>query len=182
MLKWSTIEAKNYDSIGSIWNLLKSNNWNDFRSALKKYSGPTLSFHYADKDGNIGYQAGGVIPLRYNENGTVPIQGFNCNNSWHGNIPFDELPHAYNPPVGYIVSANNKVISHDFKYSLGENFMSPFRAVRISTLLSQLQNPNLKKNKEIQKDIYSWVANYITVQILDSFYDSKIIRDRKSVV
>ena len=175
ILKWSTTEAKDYDSIGAIWNLTKATNWNEFRRTLKKYNGPTLSFHYADTEGNIGYQAAGVIPKRANEIGNIPISGFTCDQAWQGYIPFDELPHAYNPQVGYIVSANNKVISHDYPHSLGNNFMSPFRAIRISTLLSKEKNPNLQKNKKYQKDIYSWIANYLTVQILDAFYDSKTI-------
>ena len=32
----------------------------------------------------------------------------------------------------------------------------------------------LEKNLTIQKDIYSWVANYLTVQILEAYYDSKM--------
>ena len=173
-LKWSITDTEDKDSVSAIWNLSKVKNWNEFRTDLKKYNGSTLSFHYADKDGNIGYQAAGVIPYRKDIIGSLPVSGFSCNEHWLGNIPFEELPHAYNPKVSYIVSANNKVVSSDYKYNLGNNFLSPFRAGRISTLLSQRQNLNLETNKEIQKDIYSWVANYLTVQILEAYYKSKM--------
>ena len=173
-LKWSTTEIDNHDSVSSIWNLSKSKNWNDFRSNLKKYNGSTLSFHYLDKDGNIGYQAAGIIPNRIEGEGSLPISGFSCKKHWLGNIPFEELPHAYNPQVGYIVSANNKVVSPEYKYNLGNNFLSPFRAARISTILSQDQKLDLPKNKLIQKDLYSWVAHYLTVQILEAYYNSRM--------
>ncbi|OGI10415.1 MAG: hypothetical protein A3I68_01725 [Candidatus Melainabacteria bacterium RIFCSPLOWO2_02_FULL_35_15] len=173
-VKWSIDDAKDEDSVSAIWGLSKVTNWNEFRSDLKTYNASTLSFHYADKDGNIGYQAAGIIPNRKDIIGHLPASGFSCNEHWSGNIPFNELPHAYNPKVNYIVSANNKVISSDFKYNLGNNFLSPFRAVRISTILSQKKNLDLETNKEIQKDSYSWVANYITVQILEAYYKSKM--------
>lgn len=84
------------------------------------------------------------------------------------------MPHAYNPQVGYLVSANNKIVNSDYNYNLGGNFLSPFRAGRISTLLAQEENIDLKKNLEYQKDLYSWVANYLTVQILEAYYNSKL--------
>ena len=173
-LKWSIDSAKDEDSVSAIWGLSKVKNWNEFRSDLRKYNASTLSFHYADIDGNIGYQAVGVIPDRKDITGSLPIAGFSCNEHWKGTIPFEELPHAYNPAVNYIVSANNKVVSSDYKYNLGNNFLSPFRAVRVSTLLSQKKDLSLESNKEIQKDSYSWVANYLTVQILEAYYKSKM--------
>ncbi|MBI3591472.1 MAG: penicillin acylase family protein [Candidatus Melainabacteria bacterium] len=173
-LKWSIFDTKGYDSVSAIWGLVKAKDWQDFRSVLKKYNGSTLSFHYADIDGNIGYQAVGIIPYRKDGIGSLPISGFSCNEHWLGNIPYEKLPHAYNPKAGYIVSANNKVVSSDYGYNLGNNFLSPFRAVRISTLLSQKDNFDLRTNQEMQKDLYSWVANYLTVQILEAYYKSKM--------
>ncbi|MBI2996669.1 MAG: penicillin acylase family protein [Candidatus Melainabacteria bacterium] len=173
-LKWNITEITDHDSVSSIWSLGKAKNWNEFRTALKKYNGSTLSFHYADINGNIGYQAAGLIPNRVKGGGSLPILGFSCKEHSLGNIPFEELPHAYNPQVGYIVSANNKIVSSDYIYDLGNNFLSPFRASRISTLLSNNKNLNLKKNLQIQKDLYSWVANYLTIEILEAYYKSEM--------
>lgn len=173
-LKWSIADTGNHDSVSSIWNLGTVENWSNFRSTLKKYNGSTLSFHYADINGNIGYQAAGIIPHRADGSGSLPIAGFSCTEHWMGNIPFEGLPNAYNPNVGYIVSANNKIVSSDFNYNLGNNFLAPFRAGRISTLLSQKDKLDLNANQQIQKDQYSWVANYLTAQILEAYYKSKI--------
>ena len=174
-LKWSINDITNHDSVSAIWDLGKAKSWNGFRNTLRKYNGSTLSFHYIDNKGNIGYQAAGIIPNRAAGIGNTPIGGFSCSEHWKGNIPFEKLPHAYNPKVGYLVSANNKIVSHDFTHNLGNNFLSPFRAVRISTLLSRSSNNlDLASNKEMQKDSYSWVANYITIQILEAYYKSKM--------
>lgn len=173
VLKWALAESKNHDSVSSIWNLAKASNWNEFRNTLKKYNGSTLSFHYVDKEGNTGYQATGVIPHRKFDSGNTPLSGFSCNEHWSGTIPFENLPHSFNPNVGYIVSANNKVISTEYNLHLGNNFLSPFRAARISTLLSESKKLDLEENKKIQKDDYSWIAHYLTLEILEAYYKTK---------
>src|SRR3989338_4128133 len=173
-LKWSITDVKNSDSVNSIWNLNMVSNWEEFRNDLRTYNGSTLSFHYVDKEGNIGYQAVGFIPHRVGISGNLPVAGFTCDKYWVCNIPFDELPHAYNPQTGYLVSANNKVVSPDYKYDLGNNFLSPFRAGRVSTLLSHAKSIDIDETKEMQKDLYSLVANYLTVQILEAYYNSKM--------
>lgn len=173
-LKWSIQDTRGYNSVKGLWELNMASNWEGFRDGLRIYNGPTLSFHYADINGNIGYQAAGVIPNRLDNSGSLPVPGFNANEHWAGYIPFDELPNAYNPSVGYIVSANNKIVSPDYKYNLGNNFLSPFRASRISTLLSKEDKPTLTKTQKFQKDDYSFVANYLIPQILEAYYTTKM--------
>ena len=72
---------------------------------------PSQNFVYADVDGNIGYQAPGLIPIRAKGDGTVPSPGWTDEYEWKGFIPFESLPFSYNPPKGYIVTANNPVTS-----------------------------------------------------------------------
>ena len=45
-------------------------------------------------------------------------------------IPFDELPRAFNPPEGYIVTANNAVVQLDFSYFLTAQHPVPPDALR----------------------------------------------------
>jgi penicillin amidase len=42
----------------------RAHNWTEFRAALEHYGGPGQNFVYADIDGNIGYQAAGMLPIR----------------------------------------------------------------------------------------------------------------------
>jgi penicillin amidase len=172
-LKWAIQDAIGYDSVKGLWKMNMASDWNEFRDGLRFYNGPTLSFHYIDKDGNIGYQAAGVIPYRVKGLGGLPIAGFKVDEHWMGLLPFDKLPNSYNPQTGYLVSANNKIVSPEYDYNLGNNFLSPFRAGRISTLLSTEKNLDLKKNQKIQKDEYSYVASFIIPQILEAYYSSK---------
>ncbi len=82
-------------------------NWQDFRTALESWWGPTQNVVYADDEGNIGYQAVGVIPLRPNGLQGVPIT--DLAHEWAGFIPFDQLPTSYDPPGGLLATANARV-------------------------------------------------------------------------
>ena len=87
----------------------RAQDWNAFRSAAALFDVPAQNIVYADVDGNIGYQAPGAIPVRLAGDGTVPLPGWVSTNGWSGRVPFDQLPSSFNPPRGYIVTANNAV-------------------------------------------------------------------------
>jgi len=87
----------------------RAQDWNAFRAAASLFDVPAQNLIYADVDGNIGYQAPGMIPVRASGDGTVPLPGWTSANGWTGTVPFEELPSVLNPARGYIVTANNAV-------------------------------------------------------------------------
>ena len=97
----------------------RARNWDEFKRALSRYGGPSQNFVYADVDGNIGYHAAGKLPIRRNYDGGVPVDGSSGENEWDGYIPFDELPQAFNPKNGFIVTANQNPFPADFPYRVG---------------------------------------------------------------
>ncbi len=107
----------------------------EFREALREWAGPVQNTVYADVDGNIGYSLPGNIPIRARGDGRVPVPGWTGEYEWTGYIPFDELPHLYNPPQGYIVTANNKVVGDDYPYFLSTEYCMADRAQRITELI-----------------------------------------------
>ena len=87
----------------------RAQDWSAFRAAASLFDVPAQNLIYADVDGNIGYQAPGMIPVRASGDGTVPLPGWTSANGWTGTVPFEELPSVLNPARGYIVTANNAV-------------------------------------------------------------------------
>ncbi|OQY36435.1 MAG: hypothetical protein B6243_03175 [Anaerolineaceae bacterium 4572_5.2] len=102
------------------------------------------NFVYADTKGNIGYYAPGRIPIRSKGQGLAPVPGWNDDYKWESWIPFDELPHAYNPEKGYIATANNKVISDEYPYFISAQWASPQRAQRISEMIEEMSSGSEK--------------------------------------
>ncbi len=111
-------------------------NWDDFTAAMRDYIGPSQNFVFADRAGNIGYFGPGRIPVRAKGDGTTPVPGWTDAYAWTGWIPFEQLPHAYNPADGYVVTANNKVVPDDYPYFITTDWAPPYRAERIVELLT----------------------------------------------
>ena len=92
---------------------------------------------YADREGHIGYQAPGLVPIRKSGNtGEMPAEGWLSANDWTGDfIPFDGLPNVLDPEEGFIVTANQAVIDEDYPYFLTDDWDYGYRSTRIRQLL-----------------------------------------------
>jgi penicillin amidase len=125
----------------AIFALDQARNWTDFRDAAKLFEVPSQNLIYADVDGNIGYQAPGQIPIRRSSTpgappGQWPTEGWLSKYDWKGYVPFAKMPSSYNPPEGFIVTANQQVDDQPKPY-LTSDWDYGYRAQRIRTLLEQ---------------------------------------------
>ncbi len=135
-LRW-TATAEPNGALDSFLGLDKAKSYADFRAALSVYGAPAQNFVYADVDGNIGYQAPGLIPVRQDksDHGDRPVPGYDGLHEWTGMIPYDDLPRVYNPPSGYIVSANNELVDSSYPFFIAQDWDPGYRAARITELL-----------------------------------------------
>ena len=149
-LSWTALQPGTL--IRSILLLDRAENWEEFREALSYWDTPSQNFVYADVEGNIGYQAPGRIPIRASGDGSSPVPGWTGEYEWVDTIPFDELPRAFNPPEGYIVTANNAVVRPDFPYFLAMDWSPGYRARRIVELIEADTSLSLADIQAIQGD------------------------------
>ncbi len=140
-LRWTALDGtREFDAI---LGLMNATNWDEFLANLENFMAPTQNFVYADRKGNIGYRANGLIPIRRSGEGLLPADGRSDINEWVGFIPFNELPTVYNPPEGIIVTANHRVVDKDYPYFISHHWASPYRAMSIWAELKQSDNYNL---------------------------------------
>ena len=137
-LKWTALSPST--PFEAIWGFNLAQNWEDFREAAKHFHVPAQNLLYADVEGNIGYQMPGDIPIRANGDGTFPVPGWTDEYEWTGFIPFEELPFTFNPPEGYIVTANNRVPPSDYPYLITQDWNYGFRAQRIVEMIENAPN------------------------------------------
>lgn len=138
-LRWTALEET--QTFPAIWQMNQAGNWDEFRQAASMFDVPSQNFVYADVDGNIGYQSPGKIPIRANGDGTLPVPGWTEDYEWQGYIPFEELPFAYNPPQGYIVTANNAVIGSEYPYLIATTWAYGYRAQSIVDMIEDAPGP-----------------------------------------
>jgi penicillin amidase len=146
-LRWTALEPNQL--FRAIWHFNKAANWEEFRQGTRDFAAPAQNLLYADVEGNIGYQMPGEIPIRAKGDGSVPVPGWTDEYEWTGYIPFDEKPFAFNPPEGYIVTANNSVTDADYPYLIATVFAHGYRAQRIVDMIEDA--PGLIDSAYVQK-------------------------------
>jgi penicillin G amidase len=115
--------------------LNQASNWNEFTAAVALVDAPQLNIVYGDVHGNTGYRVTGKVPVRAKGWGILPSPGWTGEYEWIGEIPFEEMPHAFNPSRGYIVSANHRIVSDEYPHYLGSDFMNGYRARRLIEMI-----------------------------------------------
>ncbi len=141
--------------------IARAGNWAQFVEALRDYHVPQQTIVYADVDGNIGMYAPARVPIRNAENdlhGLLPAPGWKADYDWNGFIPFEELPHRFNPASGMIVAANQKIVPDSYKHHIASEWAPPYRARRIAELLTARAEHSLDSFKRLQGDVRSVMA------------------------
>jgi penicillin amidase len=140
-----------------------------FKAALSTFWGPTQNFVYADKAGNIGYQAAGRVPVRHNFDGDFPVDGASGNFEWDGYIPFEQMPNVYNPPTGIVATANQRTFPDDYPFHITGSFADKYRINQIHALLNAKSKLDVDDMLAIQKDVYSAYDQFLAKQILAAY-------------
>ncbi len=163
--RWTALEpTRIYDSLVL---LDKASNWEEFRTAMALWAVPSQNFVYADREGNIGYQTPGLVPIRVEgHTGLLPVPGWTGEYEWQGYIPFEELPTVLNPSTHFIVTANNKVVDDSYPHRLAYDYAVGHRAERITTLLGEKDMLSVLDFQRIHGDTYSIPGEIFTPYVL----------------
>jgi penicillin amidase len=136
-LAWTALTPST--TADAIFDLNTASDWEGFRQAVSSFAVPAQNIVYADRQGHIGYQAPGMVPIRKSGNdGRQPQAGWLNENDWTGDyVPFDGLPNVLDPAEGFIVTANQAVIGPDYPYFLTDDWDQGYRSERIRDLIGQ---------------------------------------------
>jgi penicillin G amidase len=163
--RWTALDDED-QTVTAFLRLNQAGDWTEFTSALREFVVPSQNFVFADQAGHIGYYAPGHVPIRAAGDGSVPGEGWTGEMEWTGWIPFDQLPHVFDPPSHFIVTANNRPVPADYPYFLSLEYHHPFRAQRITDLLKQQSSFTPDKFRDIQADRFSLHAQSLLPLLL----------------
>ena len=156
---WSEIGGSPY--LASL-RMDQSKNWNEFREACTYFNIPGENMVWADKYGDIGWQAVGIAPIRNTHSGMVPVSG-DGNFEWDGYLPIIEKPNVFNPQRGFISTANQNVTPSSYENwnAIGFDWSDPYRGERIDRILESKQSFDIQEMLKLQVDYYSIPAEQI---------------------
>ena len=140
----------------------QAKSWEEFRDACNYSNIPGENMIWADINGNIGWQAVGIAPIRNNFSGLVPVLG-DGSYEWDGYLPIIKKPNEYNPERGFIATANQNVTPENYKFwnAIGYSWSDPYRGDRVNEVLNQKDLLNIEKMKDLQVDVTSLPAKKI---------------------
>ncbi|HMF19187.1 MAG TPA: penicillin acylase family protein, partial [Gemmataceae bacterium] len=149
-LKWVGSEPGAAAYLGGLA-VSRAGNWPGFLKALESWKIPSLNFVYADVDGNIGWVANGLTPVRKNHDGLLPVPGHGgC--EWQGYLPVKEQPQSFNPASGAIATANHKILPAGYKHKIAFDWAPGYRFERVQQRLESKKKFSLDDFRDIQHE------------------------------
>jgi penicillin G amidase len=138
----------------------RAQNWTEFEAAVARWKVPSENIVYADRAGNIGEHSVGLAPIR-SWTGLLPMPGTG-DYTWAGFLPTSKLPHSFNPPAGFVATANHRMIPENYPYPLGFEWEPAYRFERIRSVLESARRTQHKLTvadmQVLQNDVVSLPA------------------------
>ena len=134
-LQWTQQEPSRI--LEAVIKINQAQTYEEFRDALKFWDVPSQNVVYADVEGNIAYQTPGLIPLRKNGDGEIPVPGWTGEYEWEGWVPFEEMPALLNPERGFIVTANHAVVDEEYPHFIARDWADGDRGLRIENMIEE---------------------------------------------
>ena len=151
----------------------QSKSWEEFRDACNYSNIPGENMIWADKEGNIGWQAVGIAPIRNTHSGLVPVMG-DGRYEWEDYLPIIEKPNIFNPKEDFFATANQNVtpISYDKWNAIGFSWSDPFRGDRVDDILSSKNKLSMQDMIDLQVDYFSYPSVYL-IDLLNDVKDKE---------
>jgi len=149
-LKWVGSEPGSAGYLGGLA-VARAKNWPGFLKALESWKIPSLNFVYADVEGNIGWVANGLAPIRKNHDGLLPVPGHG-GYEWQGFLRVKDQPQLFNPASGVIATANHNILPAGYKHEIAFEWAPGYRFQRVQQRLAAKKKFSLDDFRDIQHE------------------------------
>src|SRR5579871_2673460 len=127
----------------------QARDFQQFRGAFAGYAVPGLEMNCAEVSGRIGRVTAAKLPRRNAEPDDIISSP---QNGWDEPMTPLDLPSRYDPPEGFLASANARPEEKDAV--IGLHFSPPDRVQRLKHLLGAEQRMTAKKLMQFQRDVH----------------------------
>jgi penicillin amidase len=149
-LKW--IGHRPSDEVTAMLRMNRAHDWTEFRQGLEGFAISAQNFVYADTAGNIGQVTTTHLPRRSGVPPRDVIRPPSDAAAWDTILTSRDLPSSYNPPEGFVASANNKPA--ETPYPIGYFFSGDDRVLRLRELLSKTAGATPDDLRAAQSDTF----------------------------
>ncbi len=166
-LRWAGQEPGTAGYLGSLA-LDQVRDWDGFVEAMRAWKVPAENIVYADVDGNIGWVAAGLMPVREGWSGLLPVPGHTGQYRWREFLDVEDLPQLLNPASGYIATANHNILPDGYARDLGFDWSAPYRFERVDEVLARGGKFSIEDFQALQLDETSLPARQLVAMLRES--------------
>jgi penicillin amidase len=158
----------------------QATDWNSFRDGCSYSHIPGENMIWADKKGNIGWQAVGITPIRTTHSGMIPVPG-DGKYEWNGYLPIKDRPHVYNPSNGYFTTSNQHVTptTYPFMKTISYTWADDFRGDRIKDVLEKENTSTIEQSMALQTDYVSLPSRKLIPLIMEMKFNDQFINQSR---
>lgn len=182
MLAMTWMAHRGTNELLSVYLYNRATDYNSWVSAIQHFECPAQNFAFADRHGNVAIWGQGRFVNKWKDQGKYVMRGDISATLWGDTIPMAENPHVYNPPQGYVASANQNVTDETYPYYYNGDF-TEFRSWEINQFVPKMTAFGRTFNKtdvqvlqDIQNSSYSYLLDHVQYRLrnyIDSFYHFK---------
>lgn len=177
-IKWTAHDGG--QGLQTFYELNRAKNFDDYLSAIHKWTCPGQNFAFISKSGDIAIKQQGAFIARWNRQGDFIMPGDDNKYMWQGIIPNEENPMMKNPVRGFVSSANQRSTDATYPYYLGAAGDFPvYRGVIINQKLAELNNITPQDMQRMQTDNYNVFAEMARPALLKFVDESQLKADEK---
>jgi penicillin amidase len=152
-LAWQTLSEST--AFATVDGMLDTTSGPELVEHFAEHTSPASNIIWADRQGSIGYKLIGRLPRRRGGCPDLPKPGWTGEFEWEGTVPYEELPALVDPPSGYLVTANNRIVGDEYPHHITSEWLDGFRAKRIEELIEARERHDLDSFEEMQTDVLS---------------------------
>jgi penicillin amidase len=162
-VRWTGFEPGTAADLGSLA-IDRARSAGEFREALARWKLPAAEFVYATREGLIGTQPAGLVPVRRGGNGELPAAAWTGASEWQGWSSAGGVPPRHESASGYVASANASVA----------------RTRRIEAVLSSPRSFGISDFEQLQHDTVAWNAEQLVPLLAPLRSDRADVDDARS--
>ena len=177
-VSWIGEQADAGRALGAWLDVIAAKDTAEAMETVRSCPHPSLVWVFADRDGHIGLQASGWLPKRGGGNsGIVPVPAWDEENHWEGRIRADLLPREYDPPIGFVASANEELYRRDGP-PLHAHGQPDYRKRRIVERLTEMPRATVDDMQNLQYDVLSMQARDLLPVLLALVDDASPLKKK----
>ncbi|MEP0264427.1 penicillin acylase family protein [Dokdonia sp.] len=136
------------NSVKAMYDVMQSQNWDEFTTSLRDYSYPPQNFVYSDVEDNIGIVCAGELPERNTDYVGQVLDG---TKRYIPAKSLDSLWYDFNPEKKFLFSANQQPIQNNIYFG-AHGLKDNYRAKRIHSLLEGNESWDVQEIQKMQTD------------------------------